>query len=171
MLAGEPGAIAPAVQAVWLVGGSVTMLHQPTARTDLGAWAEETVERAEVIGAEHAAARCALRRPRRGYAGRGIAFRRARPSSTATPPNIDADVAGEDDTALLQLDERVDRRAPRPCASPTATCNANIGAMVRAAARLDPGSDVMVSWLPLFHDMGMVGFLTIPMVSGSSWSA
>ncbi len=24
----------------------------------------------------------------------------------------------------------------------------------------------MVSWLPLFHDMGMVGFLTIPMVTG-----
>ena len=37
VLAGEPGSIAPAVQAVWLVGGSVTMLHQPTARTDLGA--------------------------------------------------------------------------------------------------------------------------------------
>jgi fatty-acyl-CoA synthase len=25
---------------------------------------------------------------------------------------------------------------------------------------------VMVSWLPLFHDMGMVGFLTVPMVTG-----
>jgi fatty-acyl-CoA synthase len=24
----------------------------------------------------------------------------------------------------------------------------------------------MVSWLPLFHDMGMVGFLTVPMVTG-----
>ena len=24
----------------------------------------------------------------------------------------------------------------------------------------------MVSWLPLFHDMGMVGFLTLPMVFG-----
>ena len=31
VLAGEPAAIAPAAQAVWLVGGSVTMLHQPTA--------------------------------------------------------------------------------------------------------------------------------------------
>ena len=25
----------------------------------------------------------------------------------------------------------------------------------------------MVSWLPLFHDMGMVGFLTIPMAAGA----
>ena len=35
-----------------------------------------------------------------------------------------------------------------------------------AAAQLDLDRDVMVSWLPLFHDMGMVGFLTVPMVTG-----
>ncbi len=33
-------------------------------------------------------------------------------------------------------------------------------------AEFDVESDVMVSWLPLFHDMGMVGFLTVPMVFG-----
>ena len=27
--------------------------------------------------------------------------------------------------------------------------------------------DVMISWLPLFHDMGMVGFLTVPMQFGA----
>src|SRR5688572_10222590 len=43
VLAGEPAMIAPAAQGVWLTGGSVTMLHQPTARTDLAAWAEDTV--------------------------------------------------------------------------------------------------------------------------------
>ena len=42
---------------------------------------------------------------------------------------------------------------------------ANITAMMEAA-RLDLDRDVMVSWLPLFHDMGMVGFLTVPMVTG-----
>src|SRR5690349_17444852 len=42
VLAGEPVQIAPLAQAVWLCGGSVTMLHQPTARTDLAAWAEDT---------------------------------------------------------------------------------------------------------------------------------
>ncbi|MBV9729796.1 MAG: long-chain fatty acid--CoA ligase, partial [Pseudonocardiales bacterium] len=35
MLAGDPALIAPAVQGVWLAGGSVTMLHQPTHRADL----------------------------------------------------------------------------------------------------------------------------------------
>ena len=34
------------------------------------------------------------------------------------------------------------------------------------ATRLDVDRDVQVSWLPLFHDMGMVGFLTVPMTLG-----
>ena len=37
-----------------------------------------------------------------------------------------------------------------------------------AAAELDPEHDVAVSWLPLFHDMGMVGCLTVPMAIGMS---
>ena len=41
----------------------------------------------------------------------------------------------------------------------------NISAMIERAG-FDVESDVMVSWLPLFHDMGMVGFLTVPMVFG-----
>jgi len=34
-------------------------------------------------------------------------------------------------------------------------------------AQYDVATDVMVSWLPCFHDMGMVGFLTIPMYFGA----
>src|ERR1700743_2897774 len=34
-------------------------------------------------------------------------------------------------------------------------------------AEYDVDKDVMVSWLPCFHDMGMVGFLTIPMYFGA----
>ena len=34
-------------------------------------------------------------------------------------------------------------------------------------AQYDVDKDVMVSWLPCFHDMGMVGFLTIPMYFGA----
>jgi len=38
------------------------------------------------------------------------------------------------------------------------------GAM--AAARFDVDDDVIVSWLPLYHDMGLLGMLTIPMITG-----
>src|SRR5438094_5600056 len=44
VLAAAPALIAPTVQGVWLAGGSVTMLHQPTARTDLAVWAADTVK-------------------------------------------------------------------------------------------------------------------------------
>src|SRR3954447_5229272 len=167
VLAGEPGAIAPAVQAVWLVGGSVTMLHQPTARTDLGAWAEETVGVLKMIGAELVLLGAPFDGLAAVLAGRGIPFRRVSeldgdPADVHVDTN--ADVAGEDDTALLQLTSG-STAEPKAVRITHRNLHANIGAMV-AAARLDPGTDVMVSWLPLFHDMGMVGFLTIPMVVG-----
>ncbi len=34
-------------------------------------------------------------------------------------------------------------------------------------AEFDMSSDVIVSWLPCFHDMGMVGYLTVPMYFGA----
>src|SRR5699024_8988182 len=47
VLAGAPVEIAPTAQGLWMRGASLTMLHQPTPRTDLAVWAEDT---ATVIG-------------------------------------------------------------------------------------------------------------------------
>src|SRR5262249_6198126 len=38
---------------------------------------------------------------------------------------------------------------------------------IEVAAQLDPDEDVLVSWLPLYHDMGLVGMLTLPMTPGT----
>jgi len=43
---------------------------------------------------------------------------------------------------------------------------ANAGAMF-IAAEYDLGTDVIVSWLPLLHDMGITGFLTVLMYFGA----
>src|SRR5689334_14271007 len=42
VLAGAPAEIAPTAQGIWMRGASLTMVHQPTPRTDLVRWAEET---------------------------------------------------------------------------------------------------------------------------------
>jgi fatty-acyl-CoA synthase len=55
---------------------------------------------------------------------------------------------------------------PKGVMLPHATIGANLDAIVEAAA-LDPESDVAVSWLPLYHDMGLIGLLTVPMTTGT----
>ena len=53
---------------------------------------------------------------------------------------------------------------PKGVMLPDRVLGANIDAAVQAA-ELFPG-EVMQSWLPLYHDMGLVGFLAIPMCTG-----
>ena len=163
VLAGEPADIAPIAQAVWLRGGSVTMLHQPTARTDLAAWAEDTVSVLHMIGAELVLLGAPFDALAPVLAERGTAHRTIA-SLDGDPIVPDAEVAGEDDTALLQLTSG-STAEPKAVRITHRNLHANISGMV-AASRLDTERDVMVSWLPLFHDMGMVGFLTVPMVTG-----
>jgi fatty-acyl-CoA synthase len=53
---------------------------------------------------------------------------------------------------------------PKGVMIPDRVLTANVDASC-AAAELDT-NEVMVSWLPLYHDMGLVGFLSIPMLNG-----
>jgi fatty-acyl-CoA synthase len=163
VLAGEPAAIAPAAQAVWLLGGSVTMLHQPTPRTDLALWAKETVDVLTMVSARLVLLGAPFEALANVLAERGIPCRLL-DDLDGEPVTPAADAASEDDTALLQLTSG-STAEPKAVRITHRNLHANISAMVEAA-RLDIDQDVMVSWLPLFHDMGMVGFLTIPMAVG-----
>ncbi len=165
VLAGEPVAIAPAAQAVWLTGASMTMLHQPTGRTDLTTWAEDTVSVLKMINAELVLLGAPFDALAPALTERGIAFRTI-DSLDIKGGEIepDAGVAVEDDTALLQLTSG-STAEPKAVRITHGNLYANITAMM-VAAQLDTARDVMVSWLPLFHDMGMVGFLTVPMATG-----
>ncbi len=51
VLAGDPADVAPLAQAVWMRGASLTMLQQPTPRTDLAVWLADTNRAATMIGA------------------------------------------------------------------------------------------------------------------------
>jgi fatty-acyl-CoA synthase len=55
---------------------------------------------------------------------------------------------------------------PKGVMLPDRVLCANLDAVAEAAG-LDPDEDVLVSWLPLYHDMGLVGLLTLPMSTGA----
>ncbi len=55
---------------------------------------------------------------------------------------------------------------PKGVMIPDRVLTANLDA-IAATARLDADVDVLVSWLPLYHDMGLVGILGTAMTSGS----
>ncbi len=53
---------------------------------------------------------------------------------------------------------------PKGVMIPDRVLSANIDACAEAAELTS--DDAMVSWLPLYHDMGLVGFLALPMTKG-----
>ncbi|MDQ3905638.1 MAG: fatty acyl-AMP ligase [Actinomycetota bacterium] len=165
VLAADPALIAPAVQGVWLAGGSVTMLHQPTRRADLASWASDTVRTLGMINAKLVLLGPPFDQLAPLLAQRGISYLMlAHLDNPAVRPLSAPVPVDEDDTALLQLTSGSSAE-PKAVRITHGNLYANMTAMAQVAA-LDPGHDVMVSWLPLFHDMGMVGFLTIPMALG-----
>ncbi|HJQ45030.1 MAG TPA: fatty acyl-AMP ligase [Amycolatopsis sp.] len=163
VLAAAPSLIAPTVQGVWLAGGSVTMLHQPTPRTDLAVWAEDTVKVLRMIGSDLVL----LGEPFDALAPvlteHNIGFRLITDLLESEPVAEPVEV-GEDEFALLQLTSG-STAEPKAVRITHGNLYSNVKAMVERA-EFDFDSDVMMSWLPTFHDMGMVGFLTVPMTFG-----
>ena len=70
----------------------------------------------------------------------------------------------EDDLFVLQFTSG-STSEPKGVMLPNHVVAANLDAIVEAA-EVDPDDDVMVSWLPLYHDMGLVGFCILPMSAG-----
>jgi len=163
VLAGAPVDIAPTIQAAWMRGASITMLHQPTPRTDLGVWAQETLTTLRVVSASVVVL--------------GEPFDAVKPvllenditvlemGQLKAGEDIEPVEVGEDETALLQLTSGSTGH-PKAVRITHGNLAANIDGMMEAG-QIRPETDVAVSWLPLFHDMGMVGFLTLPMQQGA----
>jgi len=150
VLAGAPVEIAPTAQGVWVRGASLTMLHQPTPRTDLQSWATDTTTVIDMIEARVVIV--------------SDPFMVAIPVLLAADP-IDPVDTDEDDLALMQLTSG-STGSPKAVQITHRNLYSNAEAMF-IGARYDVDNDVMVSWLPLFHDMGMIGFLTVPMYFGA----
>jgi len=163
VLAAEPELVAAGAQGVWLAGGSVTMLHQPTARTDLVEWAGDTLRVLDMIGSRVVLLGAPFTELAATLDEYGIDYRLLGDLLSGHPiaEPVESD---EDDTALLQLTSG-STAEPKAVRITHRNLISNATAMARRV-ELETDTDVMVSWLPTFHDMGMVGFLTMPMLFG-----
>ena len=160
---GFPVEIAPTAQALWMRGASLTMLHQPTPRTDLVVWAEDTMNVIGMIEANAVIVSEPFLVAIPVLEEKGIKVLKITDLLEAEP--IDPVETGEDDLALMQLTSG-STGSPKAVQITHRNIYSNAEAMF-IGAEYDVDKDVMVSWLPCFHDMGMVGFLTIPMYFGA----
>jgi fatty-acyl-CoA synthase len=162
VLAGAPVEIAPMAQGLWMRGASLTMLHQPTPRTDLELWAKDTTIVVDMIEAKAVIVSDPFMAAVSVLEGRGLKVLTVEQLLASDP--IDPIDTDEDDLALMQLTSG-STGSPKAVQITHRNLFANLEAMY-ISAEYNEDTDVMVSWLPLFHDMGMIGFLTVPMYFG-----
>ncbi len=163
VLAGAPVEIAPTAQGLWMRGASLTMLHQPTPRTDLELWAKDTTTVVDMIEAKAVIVSDPFMPAAPVLEQRGLKVLTVEQLLASDP--IDPIDTDEDDLALMQLTSG-STGSPKAVHITHRNIYSNAEAMF-IGAKMDPsGNDVMLSWLPCFHDMGMVGFLTVPMYFG-----
>lgn len=165
VLALEPADVAPLAQAVWLSCAALTMLQSPTPRADVATWLEDTLRAIRLVDADIVVIGEPFTTMIDQLAGRGLtvctvdSLRESQPIELGTEND-----AAETDIALRQL-------TSGSTGTPKAVeiSHANMAAHAvgeRNGLRIDIDADVMVSWLPLSHDMGMIAFLCFPMQMG-----
>ena len=163
VLAGAPVEIAPTAQGLWMRGASMTMLHQPTPRTDLVSWAVDTIAVIDMIAAKAVVVSDPFLAAVPVLEEHGVLVLTVVDLLEATP--IDPVDTAESDVALMQLTSG-STGSPKAVQITFDNLVSNAEAMF-TGAEVNTDTDVIVSWLPLFHDMGMTGFLTVPMYFGA----
>jgi fatty-acyl-CoA synthase len=71
----------------------------------------------------------------------------------------------DSDVAFLQFTSG-STAAPKGVIVTHGNLKANTHAIGRVGLRIDPAKDVAVSWLPLYHDMGLIGCVLVPVATG-----
>jgi len=165
VLASDAAEVAPLAQAVWLSGAALTMLQCPTPRADLAVWLDDTLRAIRLVDADVIVVGRTFSVMLDRLAGHGVTVCTVESLSEAEPIEIRAeDETAEPDIAMRQLTSG-STGAPKAVEISHGNMAAHtVGLQDRLG--LDVDVDVMVSWLPLSHDMGMIAFLCFPMQVG-----
>jgi len=162
-LVGETSAnLVAALQAVWLTGGAFTVLPPagPTGRRNhddhVRAVAEDA--RLDLVVDDDAGGRAAAELA-------PVLSLTELASAAGTAPPAVPHRPDPGDLALLQYTSG-STRSPRGVPVTHGHLAANVGAMKVALGHDASHPSRMLSWLPLYHDMGLIGFLFIPLSCG-----
>jgi fatty-acyl-CoA synthase len=156
------------IQAVWLTGATLVLLPLPMRMSSIEAFVEQTrarIGRADVTLLLIDAQLAEFLEPQPGDPPTlGLDDLTARAEATGSagyerPPHDPARLA------FLQFTSG-STSEPKGVMIPEHSLLANLDAMTTAGRMQD--DDVFVSWLPLYHDMGLVGMLIIPMTTGKN---
>lgn len=156
-----------ALQGVWLAGGAVTVLPLPT-RADQPGYLEAILAVVADAGLDlvivdelMAPVTAPLTQASRTEAMALADLTRAADAMPAATPVR----PGPADLAILQYTSG-STRAPRGVPVTHAHLAANLAAIRIATTEGATTPSRLLSWLPLYHDMGLIGFLALPMSLG-----
>jgi fatty-acyl-CoA synthase len=154
-----------AIQAAWLTGATVVVLPLPMRMGSLEEFVLQTRARMASADITLAVIDPDLAPFIEPVAGDPPMVLLSDLSQRADASRYEEPKLGGDDLAVLQFTSG-STADPKGVMLPHRTILANLDGAA-AAAQLDPDDDVLVSWLPLYHDMGLIGLLTLPMVTGT----
>jgi fatty-acyl-CoA synthase len=169
LLAPTSRSLVTAIQAVWLAGATVVVLPLPMRLGSIDEFVAQT--RVRIKGADSAIVLAdddlaAFLEPDPddppiALLGEFMPWAEGRPTAgDYVAPEIDPD-----SLAILQFTSG-STSDPKGVMLPHRVVVTNLDGIAEVAL-LDPETDVLVSWLPLYHDMGLIGLLSLSMYSGT----
>jgi fatty-acyl-CoA synthase len=167
ILAPTSRALVTAMQATWLAGGVLVLLPLPMRLSSLEEFTAQT--RTRVAGADtdlllvDADLAPFLGDPEPGDRPVHLLQQLVAEATTGAGAPLVRPVVEPDDLAILQFTSG-STSEPKGVMLPHRTICANHDAMIEVATISD--DDVIVSWLPLYHDMGLIGLLLVGMCTG-----
>ena len=165
VLAVDAADVAPLAQAIWLRRAALTMLQQPTPRTDPAVWLADTVRAIRMIHADVVVVGGPFMSALDPLQAHNVTVCTVESLRGGKPIEAyDVDEADEADIAMRQLTSG-STGVPKAVEISHANLAANTVA-VCDALDIDTDKDVMASWLPLSHDMGMIAYVQFPMQVG-----
>ncbi|HUS62660.1 MAG TPA: fatty acyl-AMP ligase, partial [Acidimicrobiales bacterium] len=151
-----------AIQATWLAGAATVLLPLPMRMGSIEEFVDQTRHRVRNADAKVLLVDADLApfiEPVEGDPPMILLSELAVPGHPFKAPNIDPA-----SLAILQFTSG-STAEPKGAMLPHRTVCANLDAIATAGALVE--DDVLVSWLPLYHDMGLIGLLTLGMTTGT----